>query len=318
MDYPIDLVLRVNEIYHDVEGQDYEERHPEIFAGEAARWKAIGQSLLAGNSSKIRVLDVGSGTGFVPLQIGPFLNKDDQLICSDVSANMLRVCEAALSHRFEFSIEYLKLDGKTIDLASDSLDYVTLNSVLHHVPDLSIFFKEIDRLMKTGGRLIICHEPNRRFYAHGFLWHNSRFTEMLMSPRKLIGLMLRKLGLYDLVRTVFTVSDPGVQRHRAIADDVNRRLLDERVIDAPLSSSQVAEIVDIHSPTAGGGRHKDRGIDVSEIVARYLPEYEVESLETYGHLPDVSRNRIVRWYDSVLARVFPDAGATLLVILRKT
>jgi hypothetical protein len=193
-----------------------------------------------------------------------------------------------------------------------------LNSVLHHVPDLSIFFKEIDRLMKTGGRLIICHEPNRRFYAHGFLWHNSRFTEMLMSPRKLIGLMLRKLGLYDLVRTVFSVSDPGVQRHRAIADDVNRRLLDEHVIDAPLSSNQVAEIVDIHSPTAGGGRHKDRGIDVSEIVARYLPEYEVESLETYGHLPDVSRNRIVRWYDSVLARVFPDAGATLLVILRKT
>ena len=318
MDYPIELVLRVNEIYHDVEGRDYEDRHPEIFAGEAARWKAIGRALLAENCSTIRLLDVGSGTGFVPLQIGPFLKSDDHLICSDVSANMLRVCEATLSHKFEFPIEYLKLDGKTIDLASESLDYVTLNSVLHHVPDLSIFFKEIDRLMKAGGRLIICHEPNRRFYAHGFLWHNSRFTEMLMSPRKLIGLMLRKLGLYDLVRKVFTVSDPGVQRHRAIADDVNRRLLDEHVIDAPLSSNQVAEIVDIHSPTAGGGRHKDRGIDVSEIVARHLPDFEVESLETYGYLPDVSRNRIVRWYDSVLASKFPDAGATMLVILRKT
>ena len=318
MDYPIELVLRVNEIYHDVEGRDYEDRHPEIFAGEAARWKTIGRGLLAEDFSQVRLLDVGTGTGFVPLQIGPFLKKHDQLICSDVSANMLRVCEANLSHKFEFPIEYLKLDGKTIDLASDSLDYVTLNSVLHHIPDLSIFFKEIDRLMRIDGRLIICHEPNRRFYAHGFLWHNSRLTELLMSPKKLIGLMLRRLGLYDLVRKVYKVSDRGVQRHQRIAVDVNRRLLEERLIDIPLSSNQVAEIVDIHSPTAGGGRHKDRGIDVSEIVVRHLPDFEVESLETYGHLPEVSRNRIVRWYDSVLARVFPDAGSTLLVVLRKT
>ncbi len=35
------LVLRVNELFHDLEGADYANVHPEIFKAEARRWEAL-------------------------------------------------------------------------------------------------------------------------------------------------------------------------------------------------------------------------------------------------------------------------------------
>src|SRR5687767_4412561 len=98
MSYPPELVLRVNEIFHDLEGREYENRHPEIFKGESARWQQIGRHFLNSvRNHPFRLLDVGSGTGFVPLQLGPFLKESDGVVCSDLSAEMLRVCQQNLS-----------------------------------------------------------------------------------------------------------------------------------------------------------------------------------------------------------------------------
>ncbi len=35
------FVIRVNEIYHDLEAETYAQRHPEIFVDEVERWKRI-------------------------------------------------------------------------------------------------------------------------------------------------------------------------------------------------------------------------------------------------------------------------------------
>ncbi len=39
--YPKELVIRINEVYHDVEARYYDERHPLIFLDEAERWEKI-------------------------------------------------------------------------------------------------------------------------------------------------------------------------------------------------------------------------------------------------------------------------------------
>lgn len=44
MKYSEDFILKVNEIYHDIEGKTYENKHPNIFKGETSHWQRNGDN----------------------------------------------------------------------------------------------------------------------------------------------------------------------------------------------------------------------------------------------------------------------------------
>ncbi|MHA1788791.1 MAG: methyltransferase domain-containing protein [Candidatus Helarchaeota archaeon] len=45
-------------------------------------------------------------------------------------------------------------------------EVITLNSVLHHIPDVDKFLSEVEELLVKDGLLIIAHEPNKLFYTN--------------------------------------------------------------------------------------------------------------------------------------------------------
>ena len=318
MPYPPELVLRVNEIFHDLEGRAYETRHPEIFTGEAERWRRVAGQFIGSPNTRppIRLIDIGCGTGFVPLQLRDVLAESDTLVSADLSAEMLRVCDANLTRiGLKCRREFLKLDGREIDQPAASFDVVTMNSVVHHIPDLPSFLREVVRILKPNGTLIVGHEPNKAFYASSQLQMHSRLASTFINPRQAVAAVLRRVGLIDWVKrhTGRFVSD--FASHREMVDAVNRRLTDERMISTPLTADEITELIDIQSPTAGGF-HPGRGIDPRSLADS---DFRLVHLETYNHLGDgvAARGCPARSYAQRLARRFPDAGATFFAVYRK-
>ncbi|MFH1514281.1 MAG: class I SAM-dependent methyltransferase [bacterium] len=322
--YPSELVIKVNEVFHDVEESDYDEKHPEIFKQEGERWQRVFKDILVQRTqAPVTLLDIGVGTGFVPVQIAHLFKEHDKLICSDLSAKMLDVCKKNTEQiEADVTFEYLKLDGKTIDIESSLCKFVTMNSVVHHVPELASFFTEIDRVLKPHGYIVIGHEPNKLFHENGLLWWNYRFLSIIIRTdrwksniKKAIKSILRKFGIIPLRGGNNEQTKPESQNHQN--REINRRLLQKKEITDPLSDKQIAEIVDIHSPTAGGF-HKDRGIIVEEIIKQYLPGYSIHTFETYNHLCKISsRNGFTIWLCSVLKKMYPKQGSTFFTVLKK-
>ena len=58
MRYTPELVLKVNEVFHDVEGSAYAGVHPEIFQGETARWDEIARTEIAPRQDLLRLYPV--------------------------------------------------------------------------------------------------------------------------------------------------------------------------------------------------------------------------------------------------------------------
>ena len=313
MRYSPELVLKVNEVFHDVEGAAYAGVHPEIFAGEAARWDEIARAEIAPRPRPLRVLDVGCGTGFVASRLAPVLSAEDTLVCADLSQAMLDACRRALADaRYTCRFEFVKLNGRVLAQPDRSVDVVTMNSVLHHLPDPGAALREVDRVLKPGGCFVVAHEPNRRFYASRWMRARARLAGTVLAPRQTAGALLRRMGLMNLVHRVLRRG-----HHEQVLADVNRRLCEVRAIARPLTQDELTAIVDVQSPTAGGW-HPDRGIDMEALAAQHLPGFECR-LSTYDHLGSGTDGRggIAGRYAALAARKRPKDGATLLAVLNK-
>ncbi len=318
MPYTPQLVLLVNEIFHDLEGEDYDRRHPEILAAEVRRWEAVARRFIAGQPFPVTLLDIGSGTGFVPLSCAPLLSAGDRVICADLSARMLDVCRRNLLARaFACDFQFHKLQGSSLGLPDGCANVVTINSVLHHVPELEAFLREVDRVLAAGGRLVIGHEPHRPFFARRLLRWNSQLAALALAPGVALAAALYRTGLMGPALRFLAPFSRALRTQRDLVAEVNRRLIAAGAVSRPLGAGEIVAIVDIHSPTAGG-YHPQRGIEIGSLARQFLPGYRRLHFETYNHLGKVPVERgLARRYAQWLARRHPDLGSQFLAVLEK-
>lgn len=320
MEFTKELVLQVNEFYHDLEGALYHEKHDDIFDGERNRWDEVGKEFLPVRDKGSILLDVGTGTGFVPLTLAPYLSQGDTFICSDISKNILKAAEKNLHEsRFTCQFQFLKMNGDTFDGIKDaSVDIVTVNSVMHHLPDFQSFFAEMDRVVKVGGRIIIGHEPNRSFFQNYFLWKNYEFISYFYNPSKFIYSTIRFFGLLPLVKRMLKKESGGAtSEYRTMVDKINEQLIAKGIIEKALTETEISQLIDFQSPTAGD-LDIDKGIDMPSLLEKYGNNFSFERYDTYNHVYRIShKNILLRWYSRFLSRYFPRDGAAFFTILKK-
>lgn len=114
--------------------------------GEAVRAAAISRAYLR---PEMAVVDVGSG-GFMAAGLAPLVAK---VYAVDASLAMLEAGRQNLGAFGNF--EQRPVDGAALPFDSASLDAVFANMHLHHCPDPETSIKEIVRVLKLGGRLVI-------------------------------------------------------------------------------------------------------------------------------------------------------------------
>jgi ubiquinone/menaquinone biosynthesis C-methylase UbiE len=104
------------------------------------------------------VLDIGSGTGvLLPFLIAE-LGDEGKILALDFSAEMLGQAQAK---NFPPIVGFAQADVLAIPLADNSLDLAICNSAFPHFNDKAKALKEIARVLRNNGRLVICHTMSR-------------------------------------------------------------------------------------------------------------------------------------------------------------
>ncbi len=117
------------------------------FFSEAVREKAY--SMVAVEEGKLAA-DIGAGTGFVTEGL---IQRGTKVIAIDRSEEMLK----QMKEKFKDcdSIEYRQGEAKNLPIGNDTVDYAMANMYLHHVEEPLVAIKEMVRILKPGGKLVI-------------------------------------------------------------------------------------------------------------------------------------------------------------------
>ncbi|MBI2668813.1 class I SAM-dependent methyltransferase [Candidatus Woesearchaeota archaeon] len=304
------VVQRVNELYHDLIGKKYDDSHPEIFKRLPPRWQRIAPIFFS-KKGPLTILDLGTGTGFVPLMVAPHLKKEDVFICSDISSTILNVAQENIkSLKFENKFKYVKIGAQetyTLPFKDNAVDAITVNSMLHHVKNTHHFLSEINRVLRPGGTIIIAHEPNANFHTHLLLKNQARAWQLFLCPRQTMTRIARKIKVLPILEYLYyRITKPTVN-NKEIAEEVSQRLMKEGVLTEPIAAREIKKITDIQI----------RGFIPEEL----LTTYQLSLLETYNHLSDdiakKYNNRFILAYEKFLERLYPTYGNQFFMVKRK-
>ena len=103
------------------------------------------------NSKSKSLIDYGSGTGLVSLELSDLV---DSILLVDSSQQMLEVAEAKISHKgiTNSKVLYSDFTQETPELKAD---IVLISLVLLHIPDTKKILQELFNILNDGGKLIV-------------------------------------------------------------------------------------------------------------------------------------------------------------------
>jgi SAM-dependent methyltransferase len=129
------------------------------FIAVKARWLMRREPDL--RSGKLAFLDYGCGAGDLLRILGGLGMRAESTGC-DVSTGMLDEARKRWPAALGATPTLVAQDGPCAPLGGKRFDIVTVSAVLHHVPvaDRSVVYRELARLLKSGGRLYVFeHNP---------------------------------------------------------------------------------------------------------------------------------------------------------------
>lgn len=116
------------------------------------------------------VVDVGTGTGFMAAGLAPSAQK---VIGVDFSDAMLQVARENMAHVGLSNVEFRQGDLEHLPLEDASGDVVVANMALHHAPDPAAALREMARVCKPGGHVVITDEQ-----SHPFEWFKTELADV--------------------------------------------------------------------------------------------------------------------------------------------
>lgn len=123
-----------------------------------------------------RILEIGPGTGYYTLDIAEWLGPDGRVEIFDLQQEFLDHVGGRAAKRGLENIVPTQGDATALPYEDDSMDAVVLTAVLGEIPDPGAALREVHRVLKPSGRLIV-----------GELFGDPHFTTLASLKRQAAG-----------------------------------------------------------------------------------------------------------------------------------
>jgi ubiquinone/menaquinone biosynthesis C-methylase UbiE len=149
-------------LYHDWEAGTYDEKWSISYDERCQSYAVDRFRAVAGEAGWPygESLEIGAGTGFFTLNLALAGVLGGPLHVTDLAPGMVQAAERNAAE-VGLAVQGQVADAEALPYSDASFDLVIGHAVIHHIPDVEQAFREMRRVLRPGGRLVICGEPTR-------------------------------------------------------------------------------------------------------------------------------------------------------------
>jgi ArsR family transcriptional regulator len=125
---------------------------------------------VSGVDENSEVADVGTGTGFVAAGLAPWVK---QVVGIDSAPAMLEVARENLRALSVSNVDLVVGDAARLPLEDSSVDAAVANMVLHHAMDPAAMLREMARVVRPGGTVVVTDEVE-----HPYVWMRDEHADV--------------------------------------------------------------------------------------------------------------------------------------------
>jgi demethylmenaquinone methyltransferase/2-methoxy-6-polyprenyl-1,4-benzoquinol methylase len=151
----------------------YDRTNDVLSVGNAALWRVATVKAVAPVAGE-RILDIAAGTGTSSAALA---KSGAHVVAVDFSAGM--IAEGRKRHP---SIEFIEADAERLPFGDNEFDAVTISFGLRNVNNPRAALSEMYRVLKPGGRLVICEfsKPPRALFRVGYNAYMKAFMPLVV------------------------------------------------------------------------------------------------------------------------------------------
>ena len=172
-------------------------------------------------------LDIGSGTGIISTKLAPLVNRVTGI---DISREMIDEAVRKSQDNPHANLSYIQMDAQQMNFPDDTFDLITARMVFHHIDDVEKAMKASYRVLKKGGRLVLCEgvppdHRTRKRYEEIFTLKEKRHT---FSEAELINLF-HHTGFSHITLRPFFMSQVSLVnwlKNSSVEDEVAQQILE--------------------------------------------------------------------------------------------
>jgi len=230
----------VSRAFHGCGAQSYDTQHRQMWQSLPDQFQHLVSDLLQQlppPNHRMSALDIGCGTGMsaellLRTRMGAFIRQVDLV---DPAQEMLQICSMRQSL---LSIRHRLVCGRLETLPlRPHYDLIVAGCVLQHVGDLPEFLRQVSLRQSPGGVFLHLQDPNAD--AHDDPERQLRVEQFERSRRGLIKRLSRRIRQQGAF--------PAEQ-----VQAVNQELLDLKIVTAPLSEAEIAQIMGMRTTDGHG------------------------------------------------------------------
>ena len=276
---PQEFQAIVNVVFHDFEAAHYDRMHSDMWGSLQEQINLLVGDLFESGfvpGNNLHLLDVGCGTGLsaqimLDSKLGAHI---DSVTLLDTSPNMLKYAGEKAKN---WGKKYTLVNGMVSDL-NETFDAIFICSVLHHIPDLSQFLQQIDKLLKPGGILIHLQDPN------GDYINDSEYLQRAAAYRNEFGMFPQGKIWTDYIPKNLKNFLNGILGRKNYIDLVNDELMAQKAIKVKMTGDEIWSVTDIHVETKTDSTNK--GISLA-FMQKQLPNFNAINKRSYGFFGDL-------------------------------
>ncbi len=127
-----------------------------------------------------RVLDVCAGTGELTMLLSRRVGPEGSVTGADFCEEMLRRARRKTAQRYT-NLSFVHSDAKRLPYPDNTFDAVTVAFGMRNIPDTRLALKEIERVLKPGGKFV-CLEltrPQAKWFRALYEWYVFRIMPVI-------------------------------------------------------------------------------------------------------------------------------------------